>query len=57
MQNFKQIFKAFLLTSILLLVSCTEISPSSYYVESVSEPIINLNGDWKISLNLSNEYS
>ena len=56
MQNFKQFFRVLLLSFMLTMVNCTEVSSSDYYVESVSEPIINLNGDWKISLNPSNEF-
>ena len=56
MQNFKQIFQVLLLASMLILVNCSDASSSSYYVESVSDPIINLNGDWKISLTPDKEF-
>jgi len=41
---------------LLILTSCTEKIVTEYYVEGVSNPIINLNGDWKISLDLPNEF-
>ena len=56
MQNIKQFFRILLLSVMLTMVNCTKISSSDYYVESVSEPIINLNGDWKISLTPGNEF-
>ena len=56
MYDFKQIIKALLLASMLILVNCSEVSRSSYYVESVNEPIINLNGNWKISLTPIGEF-
>ena len=56
MQNFKLFFRALLLVFILTMVNCTKVSSSDYYVESVSEPIISLNGDWKISLTPGNEF-
>lgn len=37
--------------SILLLINCTQKEPSDYYVEGVSDPIVNLNGTWKININ------
>ncbi len=56
MEIIKQVFKTYALLVLLILTSCAEKSPSDYYIESVSDPIINLNGDWKISLTLVNEF-
>lgn len=41
----------FIIASILLLAGCKQNIADNYYVEGVSEPIISLNGTWKISTN------
>jgi len=56
MQNFNPFFRVLLLAFILTMVNCTKVSSSDYYVESVDEPIISLNGDWKISLTPGNVF-
>ncbi|MBE9511765.1 MAG: beta-galactosidase [Bacteroidetes bacterium] len=37
--------------SVLLLISCKQNDPSIFYVNGVSDPIINLNGTWKVNIN------
>ncbi len=35
----------------LVLITCKQIDSSDYYIDSVSNPIINLNGTWKVNIN------
>ncbi len=44
-----------IIVSVLLLISCNQYN-SSYFVEGVSNPVINLNGTWKVNTNPSGEY-
>ena len=45
-----------IITSILLLVSCTHHESDIFYIEGVSSPQINLNGTWKINTNPPEEF-
>ena len=55
-QNPMRIVKVLCLSFVLALTSCEEKVSSDYYIDSVSDPVIILNGDWKISLNPSSEF-
>ncbi len=55
-QNPMCIVKVLCLSFVLALTSCEEKVSSDYYIDSVSDPVIILNGDWKISLNPSSEF-
>lgn len=56
MQNPMRIVKVLYVSFVLALTSCEEKVSSDYYIDSVSNPVIILNGDWKISLNPSSEF-
>ncbi len=40
----------------LLMINCEQNEPLDYYVENVSNPIINLNGTWKININPADRF-
>jgi len=50
------IVKVIYLSIVLALTSCNKEVSLDYYVDSVSDPVIILNGDWKVSLNPSLEF-
>jgi len=42
--------------SVLLLISCKQNDYSTYYINGVSNPIVNLNGTWKVNINPPEEF-
>ncbi|MFC2096897.1 glycoside hydrolase family 2 TIM barrel-domain containing protein [Bacteroidota bacterium] len=42
--------------SLILLISCKTDKLSTYYIDGVTNPIINLNGNWKVNINPPEEF-